>query len=50
MQAGHWTKVLYTRQSLVGVNPRDMEPALGKKTPLPFRQSKIRTSSDRILG
>ena len=50
MQASHRTKVLYTRQSLIGINPGDLEPALGRKTQLPFRESKIRTSSDHILG
>jgi hypothetical protein len=50
MQASHWTKVLYTRWSQIGINCSDIEPALRKKTPLPFQESKIRTSSDHILG
>jgi hypothetical protein len=32
MQASYWTKVLYTRQLEIGINPGDMNQRLGKKT------------------
>ena len=50
MQASHWTKVLYTRWSQIGINCRDIEPALRKENPVPRVKDKNKLRSHSWIG